>query len=531
LEVRRYDVITGDARTLSVTSQSLSTRMISGVLWLMATKAVGQAITWAITITVVRLLAPQDYGLMAIASLFIGFLLLFNELGLGAAVVQKSDLDTRHLSDLRWAIFAINLALCLFLLLCAPFVATYFVEPALTWIIRVLAVIFVIQGVGVPSACMLQRELRFKLKSQAELVGNVAGSVTTLACAAAGLGVWSLVTGYLLQQVTTNALYCAYYPVRFSGRFSIANVIPFVRYGFELTSARVLSYVSTHADSFVVGRVLGTAQLGYYGLAYQLSSLPTDKITSIVTQVAFPAFSSLQKDDTTLKRYYLKLVSLVAIGTFPMFLGLFLIAESAVPLLLTSKWLPIVLPLKTLCFVSCLRSIWSLNTPLLMAKGRTRLVLWNHVLQAAVLPVGFYVGAGYGLEGVATAWLILWPLLFAIMTWQALGAIGLTLGSYMRALKHASLGSAVMVAIVTVVQQRLLAEVPRAVELAVTCGLGIVLYASYQVLFNRDALSEMITTVRDVAPASPRAAATVNAVPNRQPEIAEPADVAAGASL
>jgi O-antigen/teichoic acid export membrane protein len=485
-----------------VDSQSLKNRFVTGILWLGATKAAGQAITWAITIVVVRLLAPDDYGLMGMAVLFTGFLLLFNELGLGAAIIRYPALSPTHISDLRWAILAVNIGLFLAVLGLAPIVAAWFAEPRLTSILRVLGAIFVIQGLGVPSACLLQREMAFKRKSQAELLGNLAGGITTLACAAAGLRVWSLVAGYLLQQLTTNALYYVYHPVRFSGTFSFRNVRQFVNFGFQVASSKILWFGSSNADFLVVGRLLGTTQLGYYSLAFQFSSLPLDKIVSLVTQVAFPSFSSVQHDDQTLKRIYVKLVSTVGLITFPMFFGLLVTAESGVRLALTDKWTAVVFPLQILCIVSCLRAIETLNTPLLLARGRSGIVLGNNVLQAIVLPIGFVVGARYGLEGVALAWLVTWPGLYALVTYQTLQVAGLPVRHYLNALKHAAIGSALMAGGVTAVQVRWLEAAPPSVQFVTAGALGILLYVAYHLLFNRRASQEVVGML---APASVRA--------------------------
>jgi O-antigen/teichoic acid export membrane protein len=473
---------------------ALRQRFISGVFWLAATKALGQAITWGITIVVVRLLAPSDYGLMGMAVLFTSFLLLFNELGLGAAIIRYPALGANQLSDLRWAILAVNVALCVLVMALAPAVAAYFHEPRLTTILRTLGALFVVQGFGVPSACLLQREMSFKRKSQAELIGNLGGGLATLGGAAAGLGVWSLVNGYLVQQVVMNVLYWIYRPVPFTRQFSFANVRQFVNFGVQVASSKILWYGSSNADFLVVGRLLGATQLGYYSLAFQFSSLPLDKIVSVVTQVAFPSFSALQNDGSTLRRYYLKLVSLVALATFPMFMGLFLVADSGVRLALTDKWVAIIFPLQILCVVSCLRAIETLNTPLLLARGRSGIVLFNNVLQVVVLPAGFLIGARYGLGGVAIAWLLAWPVLFAVVTYQTIGVAGLKVKDYLGALLHPVTGSAVMVALVLLAQNRFLQMAAPSVQVAATCGLGVVFYALYHLAFNRAGIREVIGT-------------------------------------
>ena len=475
--------------------RTLRSRIISGVVWLAATKALGQVITWVMTLVVVRLLSPTDYGLMGMAVLVTGFLLLFNEFGLGAAIVQNPNLNDGHISDLRWAILLINIALFLLLLAAAPLVAHWFNEPALVGIVRVLGVTFVINGIGAPSMFMLQRDMAFDKKSKAELVGNLIGGFTTLGAAVAGLAVWSLVVGYLVQQMLVNLLYCVYCPLKSSKTFSFRNITQFVNFGLQVASAKILWFASSNADFAVVGRVLGTTALGYYNLAFQFSSLPIEKIVSIVTQVAFPSFAALQNDTETLRRYYLKLVASVAIITFPMFMGLFLVADAAVGVFLTSKWAPVVVPLKILCVVSCIRAIETMNSPLLLAVGRPRIAVWNNLLQVLVMPVAFYVGAQYGLTGVAVGWLVTWPVLFGIVTWQTLALIGLPFTAYLGALRHPVLASAAMVSIVTVVQYYVLSNVAAGLVLVVSSLLGCAVYMAYHWIFNRAAVAEALGTI------------------------------------
>ena len=482
--------------------------MITGVAWLAATKALGQVITWLITLAVVRLLTPLDYGLMGMAGLFAGFLLLFNELGLGAAIVQNGDLTKEDIADLRWAILGLNFVLFLFVVVCAPVVAAYFGEPALTPVARALSVGFLISGIGAPSGFLLQRELAFEKKSRAELIGNVVAGLTTLVCALQGMGIWSLVTGSLVQQAAIAALYCAHSPVTIVWRFSARNVSRFLSFGLQVTAAKVLWYFSTNADFLVVGRVLGAIQLGFYSLAFQFSSLPIDKIVTIVTQVAFPSFSALQHDDDTLRRYYLRLVSTVAFITFPMFMGLFLAADVAVAYFLTPRWAAVVLPLKILCVVSCLRAIEALNGPLLLARGAPGVVLFNNLLQAVLMPVAFYLGARDGLTGVAVSWLVIWPGLFAVVTWQTLRLLRLPVSAYLGCVRHAAIGSALMTLIVTAMQQRMFgAAWHPLLYLGATGVAGCASYVAYIALFDARTIREASALIHSAR--QPRAAAVV----------------------
>jgi teichuronic acid exporter len=474
----------------------LKARVISGVLWIAATKASGQAITWIITIFVVRLLSPQDYGLMGMSILIAGFLLLFSELGLGAAIIQRSDLKDDQLTDIRWVIFVFNLALFVLLILLAPAVAAYFREPALTPIVRALSATFIINGVGTPSGFILQRDMAFRKKAEAEFAGNMVGAVTTVGMAAAGFAVWSLVIGYLLQQLVMNALYCVYAPFRIGWTFRTAAIREHVQFGSQVAFGRVLWYVASDADVVIVGRVLGAVQLGYYSLAFQFSSLPIEKIVTIVTQVAFPSFAAVQHDIETTRRHFLKLVNAVALTTFPMFIGLLLVADAAVGVFLTDKWLPVVLPLKLLSVVSCFRAVEAMNAPMILASGRPRIIVLNSLLQVVVLPIAFYVGAQYGLVGVALAWLIVRPVLFAIITWHTLTAIELPIVDYLAALKHATGASIFMAVIVTLLPTAGLFAAHPGLGLAATCLVGGMTYVAYHLAVNRGEVRELVSLIR-----------------------------------
>ena len=475
-----------------MSAPSLRERVVSGVFWLTATRASGQIITWIITIIVVRLLSPADYGLMGMALLFAGVLFLFNEIGLGAAIVQKSELSADQISDLRWVILVINVALFAVLLLLAPAVAAYFDEPRLVLITRVLAISFLINGVGVPSASILQREMAFKEKAAAELMGNLAGGISTLVLAWRGYGVWSLVVGYLALRLVTNAIYCVCRPPVFRRAFSMSNVKRFTEFGVQVAVARILWFFSSSADVMIVGKVLGSTQLGYYSLAFQYSSLPLEKFVTLLNEIAFPSFASVQNDTARLQRHYLKLVNFVALVTFPMFVGLFLVADNAVAVMLGARWLPVVVPLKLLCIVSCFRAIETVNAPVALASGRPRVVMLNTLLGVAVLPVAFYVGARQGgIDGVALAWLLTRPFLFAVVTYRTLQVVGLRFDHYLRGLWHPIAGSLVMVATVVTVSARLGAMRPLA-QLVVCSLVGCVVYVAYNVLFNSVALREVL---------------------------------------
>lgn len=464
--------------------------MRDGVLWLTVVRVLGQVLSWTITIYVVRILAPSDYGLMAMAGAYMSFVVLFSELGLSAAIVQRRELGREDLSNVAWAVLSVNVALYALSYAAAPLIAAFYNEPRITEVIRVAAIVFVVRSTGVVPSNMLCRELMFKRQSQAELIANVSGAVSTLVLALEGFGVWSLVWGTIILELVRTLFCFLFYPWKPELTFSWARVKDMVDFGWKVAVARFIWYLYANMDLLIAGRILGKTQLGYYAIAVQLALMPLDRLMgSTVSQVGFPAFSKVQDDPATLRRYYLKIVNLLAFVSFPICWGIFLVADSAVRLFLSEKWLAAILPLQILSMITAFRSIHLINPPLEMALGRPEVTIRNFALIVLVLAVSFFVGSSYGLEGLAYAWLV-FPVVFLITTSITLRLIGLSLGAYLRELRHPFMGTAFMVLAVTLTQKLVLEHYGLVAQLAGTVMLGLVCYVLYYFAFNREMFAE-----------------------------------------
>jgi len=479
-----------------MTGIALKDRVTNAVLWLGVTKVLGQAISWVITVYVARLLSPDDYGLMGMSVIFTGFILLFNELGLGAAIVQKKDLTEEELSSIFWVLLPLNFFLFVFSCLAAPYVASFFNEPRLASIIRVTSVTFVITGFGAIPSYMLTKQINFNKKSKAELIANFVGGISMFLLAFYGFGVWSLVLGYVALAITKNILFIVYYPFRPRLYLSITKVKGMLNFGGKVLGGSLLWYIYSEADYLIGGKVLGKTLLGFYFLAFQFASLPLEKIVSLVSQVAFPAFSEIQDDKARLRSAFLKIIRIIAFVTFPMFMGIFLVADEAVNLFLTAKWAPIILPLRILCIVSTMRALNSINSPLAAAIGRPGIVMISNLSFAIFLPIGLYVGSFYGLVGFSYAWLFVFPLIFLAYTHITIKTIGLTLIEYFNEIKDVIIATVFMVICVSFLKAYIFIRFPLSPRLALLTISGAVSYLAYFALFKRSIISEALAIVR-----------------------------------
>jgi teichuronic acid exporter len=438
---------------------------------------------------VIRILSPEDYGLMAMAGVYLSFVMLFNEAGLGSAIIQKQDLTREDLSNICWAVILINAVLYGLSVLSAPLIAAFFREPRLTDVIRVTSIVFIIHGLGLVSYHMLTREMIFNRRSQAEMIGNLSGAVSTLWLAIHGFGVWSLVWGSIIVEVVRNLLFFLFYPWKLSFAFSFSKIKGMTQFGSKVALARFFWYLYSNMDLMIAGKILGKTQLGFYSIAVQFSTIPLDKVVSTISQVSFPIFSAIQDDRALLRRYFLNIVKFVAFVSFPAFLGIFVIAESAVPLFLSEKWMPTTLPLQILCMVATFRAINTMNAPLVLAVGRPGILVLNNLIMTVVLGLSFFIGSHYGLTGFAYAWLI-FPAVFLITTSISLNLVGLPLVEYFKELRHPFLGTGFMVMAVLPMQKIVLADFGFVVQTAASAALGVAAYLLYYLIFNREMFTE-----------------------------------------
>ena len=467
-----------------VLEKSLRRRVLDGIVWLTALRVFGQAISWTITVYVVRILSPQDYGLMAMSGLYVSFIALFNEVGLGTLIVQRKNLTQEDISSIGSAILVFNASLYVLSFLLAPIVAFLFNEPRLVEIIRVSSAALIIQSVGIVSYNLLSRQMAFDRRSQAEMIGALLGALSVLWLAIHGFGVWSLVFGNIVIDCVKNSLFVFFCPWRPKFAISPRKIKELLPFGSKVVLARFFWYFASRIDFMIAGRVLGKTQLGHYAIALQFASIPLDKIASIITQIALPAFSQVQDDHVALRRVFLKIVKFLAIISFPIFWGIFLLADYAIPLLLSDKWSDVILPLQILCVISGFRAIESMNAPLAFAIGRPDITMVNNLLMGAVLGLSFFIGSMYGLNGLAYSWLI-FPAISLITTWISARLVGITLTEYVKQLKHPFLGTVFMVVVVFLAQNLVLSALSPVAHVVVAGTLGVGFYFLYQLLLNR----------------------------------------------
>jgi O-antigen/teichoic acid export membrane protein len=309
----------------------LRAKLISGAKWATVVRFASQAFSWVITLIMVRLLTPADYGLNAMIEVPIELLMLFSTLGMDAAIIRFGKRDAEQLASTFGLLLLLNMLFFLILLLSAGMIADYFKEPRLTALIQVTALVFVLAPFRIIPNALLDMDLDFKLKAQVELVGSVVSSLIALLLALAGAGVWALVASIVVGTVfrAVPLMYLRPWIVRPVLR--IGPVRELLNYGMVIMAGGAIGVISAKALSLLAGPHLGVEVLGFYAVASVLAMLPMSKVMPILQQTMFPAFAQLKEQPATARKYLLKSLELSALIIFPLTIGMACVSEHLVP--------------------------------------------------------------------------------------------------------------------------------------------------------------------------------------------------------
>lgn len=453
---------------ISTCPDDLGVRAARGVAWIGISRVVSQGFQWIVNVVLARLLFPKDFGVLGMAMVFTGLIATVNELGLSAALIQRKDLEDRHLNAAFWASLVMGIMLWVVAAVASPLVAAFYRAPIVQPVMIVSAIGFVIGPISVVHRAMLDRTLAFNKLAAVEIGGILLGGISSLVLALLGWGIWSLVVGNLLREA--GMVVVGWYVNRWrpAWHFDFASFRELFRFGGNVAGTNIVNYARENADYLLVGRLLGVTQFGYYSMAYRLITWPLRNISWLVTRVAFPAFSNIQDDLPRLRRGYLRSVSYISLITFPMLVGLIAVAPELIRTIYTVKWAPAILPIQILCVAGLFKSVGTTVGSIIKSRGRADIELkWNLVY--LVLSIVFVLfGIPFGIVGVATSITILFVLATPIIQGISNHLIDLSWKEYLKALRPATLGSALML-FELIVYKRFLTSLAQASDWVILC--------------------------------------------------------------
>lgn len=470
---------------------TLQGKVRAGLKWGAAAKLCGQLVTWVITLYVIRLLTPADYGLMAMATVVVSLVALVAEMGLGAALVQAPRIDDATIRRVFGATLLFNAALSVAVALAAPLAARFFDEPRIVAVVQVAGLQFLVNALAVVPEALLRREMLFKRLALTDMGASVAASLATVALALAGMGVWSLVLGNLVQSACRAVSLQYLSEKRYLPSFRLAGMRSALAFGGQITANRILWHALSQADILIAGKVLGKEALGIYSVTLHLATMPVQKVMSLVNQVAFPAFSEAQNDPDSLKQGVERGVRLLAVGFFPVLWGMAAVAPEIIGLVFGPEWQESSLVLQLVAAVLPFRILAAFLSTASCGIGHAGISLLNTVVSTVVMTTAFIIGVQWGLTGLAASWAVGIPLSFALNFPRLRQLLGLSLARLVQLIRLPVSAGFSMVIIVSFLRKEIGDDFDQHWRLLILVFSGAIAYMGAATICNRSIWSEL----------------------------------------
>lgn len=464
-----------------------------GVFWVGGGQVFRQILGLITSVILARLLAPKDFGLVALAYVFIELGQLFADFGIGAAVIQSKDVTRKVLSSAFWANVVVGCGLLLLMLGAAPLVGHIYANTHVTWILASLSFTLLLSGMVVVPRATLHKDLRFNLAVKAQMVGSLVGAVVAISMAFAGMGVWSLVAQPICGSTVTLSLTLRYARWRPYWEYSWQDIRGLAKFSADVLGTSVVGHLNTNADKLLVGKFLGNASLGFYSLAFQLMLYPMTHVASVIMKVLFPTLSALQDDLPRFRNAYLKSTAAIALITFPLMIGLLTVSRDFVAVVFGAKWLPMVPVLQVLCLVGMGKSVATTVGAVYLSTARTRENFYIALVMLPISVVAFAVGLRWGIFGVAVGYAAVALTFIYIYLGVAFKAIHLSFRDFHASIARPLMGSVVMAGAVLWVQWWLhtRTDLGSVVRLICSIAVGVAVYVAMSFVVNRDQINEI----------------------------------------
>jgi len=471
-------------------------KTIKGVSWNIINQVVIQSVAFVFSVVLARLLSPEEFGIVGLVTVFTGFATIFLDLGLGAALVQKKNVTDTDLSTVFWFNVAIGTFLTLLLASCSGLLSRFYEKPILQTITIIISLNFFIRSLAVVQNNTFLKKIDFKSLTIRNILTTLLSGSVAIFMAYRGYGVWSIVAQSLLTSVLSTAFIWFLSEWRPQLVFSWSSLREMRKFSANLVANNALNYWTRNLDNFLIGKFIGTSALGLYSKAYGLMLLPLNSVSRVIANVLFPSFSRIQDDRIRIRHIYLKITRSIALITFPLMIGLLVVANDFVATLFGNQWAPMVPVLQILCIPGMLQSIGSLNGSIYQSLGKTELQFKVTFLIKVVRIIFLIIGIYWGIIGVAWAYALSNYLLLYPSYYFPCKLIKISFKGLIQNLSSIFVCAFCMGGIVWM-SSIMMVHLSSVLKLMIEVALGILVYIGGLHVFKIKAYNELITLVNE----------------------------------
>lgn len=471
--------------------------VLRGLAWKAASQIVFQASRIAVAVVLARLLTPHDYGLAAMVMVVGLFALVFSDLALGAALVQRARLS----EDDRSTVFWVSLGAGAFFTVAGAALsgplASFYGEPDVRPLFAALSLSFLLTSIGSIQTALLTREMAFRKLELRQIAATLCGAAVGIGLAVGGAGAWAIIGQQLTAVAVGSALVWALADWRPRLRFSIESLKNLGGFSGKVFAQRLLYYASRSADGILIGRFLGPAAVGAYAVAYNIILIPFSQVAGPIQQVMFPAFARMQEDRERVATVWVRTMRLIAAITMPALLGMIVVAPDFVSVVLGDQWARAVPVVRILAFVALLQSLQTMNADILQALDKAGTMLRFMLVWFVANLTAFVIGLHWGIVGVAAAYAVVAAVLEPTNAWLTARALGTSLLTVVRGVGGVAQAALAMAVAIAIARHAALAlSMPAPLRLVGLVVVGVAVYLPLCAWRSPEAREDVLGLVR-----------------------------------
>jgi O-antigen/teichoic acid export membrane protein len=375
-------------------------KTVTGIVWNFLQQISRYGIQSGTTLLLAWFLVPEDFGLMAMVSVFFAVANSLMESGFNEAIIRKKEVSQTDYSTVFYINIVLGVSAYALLFVSAPLIGAFFNEPLLVALVRVVGLVVIINSFQQVQVADLTRRLEFRVQFRVALPAALLSGAVAVSMAILGFGVWSLAAQMLTSSLAVTVFYWIANDWRPSRDFSIESFHELFGFGSKLLVSGLIDKAFNNLYVVAIGRLFSATEAGFFFFSSQILILIVSLLSDVVQHVTYPALATLQDDNSHLKIFYRGIIQTVVYVIFPGLISLIVLAEPLFRLLLKEEWLPAVPYLQLLCIGGLMYPLHSINLNILKVKGRSDLFLYLEIIKKTIIGVTLLISLPYGIIGI-----------------------------------------------------------------------------------------------------------------------------------
>ena len=365
-------------------NQTLKTKTISGMFWKMSEQIGKQLVRMLTMIILARILMPEDYGAIALVTVFVSICDVVLTSGLSTPLIQKKDADSLDFSTIFFSSIVLAILMYVLIYVSAPYISVFYDMDILCPVLRVLGLGIIICAASSVQNAYVSRLMKFRTFFFSSLIGLILSGVIGIYMAYQGFGIWALVGQSLSNQIINLIVVFVFIRWTPKWEFSWSRLSGMWSYGWKVFVGSLINQIFTDLRTILVGKFYSKEELAFFNQGSAYPHMIVSNVNTTITAVLFPAISIIQDDLTSVKIFLRRSIKISSFFLFPLLLGFAATAEPLVSVLLTDKWLPSVPFIQVMCFSLCLASISTPSMQAIKAVGRSDITLKQEIIKKSV---------------------------------------------------------------------------------------------------------------------------------------------------